>query len=263
MKKWLKLTLGIVGLVIVIIAMTSASNWQANLEMEAPDIIVRMDGDPLISKEEVQDFLRIHQYYLPGMKFENIDYYKIEEELKKKPEILDAKVYTEIGNKWAIDIQQRKPIVRVFNQKGESFYIDELGKCIVSKAYHSSRVLIANGYIYDSPSDIPIDSIINNDSLKTIKSIDNIYRISNYVCNDSFLMSQISQIYLRKDGDFILVPQIGDQIIVLGKADSDEEVKEKFNKLITFYKEGIPYEGWSKYKEINLKFRDQIVCKRR
>jgi cell division protein FtsQ len=77
------------------------------------------------------------------------------------------------------------------------------------------------------------------------------------------LSAQVNQIYLREDGDFILIPQIGDQIIVFGQANSDSEVVEKFEKLITFYKEGIQYEGWDKYSEINLKFNGQIVCKKK
>jgi cell division protein FtsQ len=39
-------------------------------------------------------------------------------------------------------------------------------------------------------------------------------------------------------------------------------VREKFEKLKIFYREAIPYEGWDKYEEINLKFKRQIVCKK-
>ncbi|MFN6085466.1 MAG: hypothetical protein ACK476_11145, partial [Fluviicola sp.] len=64
-------------------------------------------------------------------------------------------------------------------------------------------------------------------------------------------------------GDFILIPQVGGHEIVFGTANSDRDVKEKFEKLKTFYKEGIPYEGWNKYSSINLKYKNQIVGKKR
>jgi cell division protein FtsQ len=63
-------------------------------------------------------------------------------------------------------------------------------------------------------------------------------------------------------GDFVLVPQVGSHTIIFGSARSDEEVKEKMDKLKVFYQEGLPFEGWNKYETINLKFRNQIVCKK-
>jgi cell division protein FtsQ len=38
-------------------------------------------------------------------------------------------------------------------------------------------------------------------------------------------------------------------------------VRDKFEKLKIFYTKGLPYEGWEKYSEINLKYGDQIVGK--
>jgi cell division protein FtsQ len=75
------------------------------------------------------------------------------------------------------------------------------------------------------------------------------------------MKSLVGQIHLKKDGDFVLIPLVGGQKIIFGTAHTDEEVREKFKKLKIFYKEAIPYEGWDKYAEINLKYDRQIVCK--
>jgi cell division protein FtsQ len=56
---------------------------------------------------------------------------------------------------------------------------------------------------------------------------------------------------------------VGDQKIVFGTANTEEEVAEKFSRLTTFYKEAIPFEGWDKYVEISVKYDGQIVCRRR
>jgi cell division protein FtsQ len=76
------------------------------------------------------------------------------------------------------------------------------------------------------------------------------------------MQSLIGQIHLKKNGDFLLIPLVGDQKIIFGSAHSDEEVREKFKKLDIFYKEAIPYEGWNKYDEISLKYENQIVGKK-
>jgi cell division protein FtsQ len=75
------------------------------------------------------------------------------------------------------------------------------------------------------------------------------------------MQSLIGQIHLKKDGDFVLIPIVGGQEIIFGTANTDKEVNEKFRKLKIFYKEAIPYEGWDKYTEINLKYDRQIVGK--
>ena len=119
------------------------------------------------------------------------------------------------------------------------------------------------GEIFDRQKSISVDEIINNDSLISIRKLDDIYRISDYVCNDPLFHSLIGQVHLEKNGDFILVPLVGDQRIVLDTTRSEREVSEKFEKLRIFYKQAIPYEGWNTYKEISLKYEDQIVCKKK
>lgn len=264
MRKWLKIVFGILAFILMIVGIVYAQQMQRQATMNEPEIIIRIkDENSLISKEEVNEYLKINDLFHVGMTFEQIDFDKIERELKNMSQILDVKVYAQIGNDWKINILQKKPIVRIFNSKNKSYYIDEFGSIIKSDVYHSSKVLVANGNITDDKRVFGSNSIINSDSLKTISSLNQIYLISKYVCNNPFLSAQISQVYLREDGDFILVPQIGDQVIVFGTAHSESEIKRKFEKLSTFYKEGIAYEGWDKYKEINLKYSKQIVCKKK
>jgi cell division protein FtsQ len=62
---------------------------------------------------------------------------------------------------------------------------------------------------------------------------------------------------VNKNTEFELVPKVGRHIIVFGDIDNMEK---KFDKLIVFYKEGLNKTGWDKYKIINLKYENQVVC---
>ena len=73
----------------------------------------------------------------------------------------------------------------------------------------------------------------------------------------------IGQIHLQKNGDFVLIPLLGDQKIIFGAAPTPELVQDKFERLKHFYKEALPHEGWNKYKEISVKYEGQIVCRKR
>ena len=178
-------------------------------------------------------------------------------------EVEKVDVFKQMGGNWKISVKVRKPLSRVFNSKGESYYVDRYGNKMSTSANFCARVMIFSGNIPDKKDSINVDDIINNKFLKSSNSLDQIYRISKYVCDDPFLRSLIAQVHRNQWGDFILIPQVGGHEIVFGTANSDQDVKEKFEKLKTFYKEGIPYEGWNKYSSINLKYKNQIVGKKR
>jgi cell division protein FtsQ len=188
---------------------------------------------------------------------------KIEYLISHMPEVKHVKVFKRIGNKWDIQLELRKPIARIFNKFGQSFYLDQDGFLMNRSSLHTARVLVFSGNIKDRFEPNSIFKIINNDSLKSIRNLDDIYRISNYVCNDPILHKMIGQVYRENNGDFVLIPIVGDQKIILGTAQSDAVVKDKFERLLDFYKEAMPFEGWNKYSEISVKYEGQIVCRKR
>jgi cell division protein FtsQ len=99
-----------------------------------------------------------------------------------------------------------------------------------------------------------LDTSIRNSILKDI------YYLVDYINSDSFWAAQIDQIYVDSYDEIDLIPRVGNHIIHLGSAD-DFEVK--LRNLRVFYDKVLPVVGWNKYSNINLAFRDQIVCRRR
>lgn len=264
-NKIVRLSVLVIFLLVIIVLLVKTNADQNAKNMNDPEIIIKVqDGDEnaFLTKNELLVRLHRNGIYKKGMPFEKVDTKKIESYIKNMPEVKSVAVYSSIGNQWTIDILERKVIARIFNQHGETFYLDSDGKTMPISNLHTARVLVATGYIPDKMNSKSVSEIINNDTLKTIQKLDDLYRISYYVCNNPFLQSFVSQIHLEKNGDFVLIPLIDKHKIVFGTAKSTEEVKEKFEKLMIFYKEGIPYEGWNKYEVINLKYQDQIVGKK-
>ena len=177
-------------------------------------------------------------------------------------EVKTVRVYKNIGKSWNIDVELRNPIARIFTLSQKAYYLDDEGYTIGRSSLHTAHVLIFSGFITEIMEKASVKEIINNDSLKSIRKLDDIYRISNYVCNDSLMNALIGQVYLEKNGDFILIPLVGRQTILFGSANSDNAVADKFNRLKVFYKEGMPHEGWGKYNTIIVKYEGQIVCRK-
>lgn len=261
MHKWLNWILIFCVISIITVVLFVANEQQKKKILAVPEISIDVKGENafLTEKELYQRLLR-KGYIFKSQTFNELNVNRIENYIKRMTEVLDAKVYANLGNHWNIDVEIRKPIARIFNQYNENFYLDELGHTIQPSYLYTARVVIVNGYIPDKLGVLTVNKIINNKSLITNYSLDDIYRISKYVCNNPFLNHLIGQIYREKTGDFVLIPRVGDQKIVFGKASSFKEVQVKFRKLAEFYKFGLPFEGWNAYSEINLVYDNQIVC---
>ena len=79
---------------------------------------------------------------------------------------------------------------------------------------------------------------------------------------DKFWRSEIVQIVARSTPsgslELDLIPRSGRFKIRFGRL---EYVAEKFEKLNEFYRHGLPQIGWDKYRMIDVRFSDQVVCK--
>lgn len=262
MKRWLKIALLSVFLVGIGALLIAANNAQKNSSVEQPDIHPHVSGDnAFLSEEEVLSRLKRKGLVYPGQRKGDLLMDSIEHFIAAMPEVKSVTVSSKLGGSWKIELWVRKPIARIQNNFDETYYLDEDGKAMPLSDNYVARVLVVTGDLPDRMSDETYDDIINNDSLISIRKIDDVYRISNYVCNDPLMQSLIGQIHRKSNGDFVLVPIVGGQKIIFGSAYSEGEVADKFKKLKILYKEALPYEGWNKYSEISLKYDKQIVCK--
>lgn len=264
MKAKLKIAAWVTLVVGVIVLLYLMRSYQERQVAKEPEVAISVDDEnAFITAEELKIRLKRYNLMYPGMLVSAINAKVIEDTIRKMPEVETVDVFKQMGGNWKISVKVRKPLARIFNSKGESYYVDRYGNKMSTSANFCARVMVFSGNIPDKKDSLNVDDIINNKFLKSSNSLDQIYRISKYVCDDPFLRSLIAQVHRNQWGDFILIPQVGGHEIVFGTANSDQDVKEKFEKLKTFYKEGIPYEGWNKYSSINLKYKNQIVGKKR
>jgi len=249
------------GTVFLLIA---ANRKIAEQKLESPIIELEVqDGITLLTEEELLNELRVLHLFRDSLPKSEIKIKDIEAYLDGMNEVLKADVYLQLDNNWHIDVKTKRPIARVIANSVDDFYIDNDYELMRLSPYAKPKILAFTGLEQLISSKLGYDEIINNDSLKTICKLDQIYRISSYVCNDAFYNAQIVQVHYTDEEGFVMIPRVGDHKIVFGTAESDQEVVDKFKKLTTFYDEVIPYEGWNKYESINLRFKDQIVAKKK
>lgn len=235
---------------------------QEGLLCTGMDVTVDHDDDLyFLDKLDVEKLIRDSGDPIDGQIKQSVDVTKIEKALNSHAAIANAEVTLTINGELKVHVKQRKPVMRLINANGESYYIDNTGRPMPLSDKYTARVLIANGNIMEPYSgrymynmnDISKDSLVKASSM-----LDELYAMANYINADEFWQAQIQQIYVNKDKEMEIVPMVGDQRIIFGDTVA---MDEKFKKLMTFYQEGLNTTGWwDKYSSINLKFKNQIVC---
>jgi len=83
------------------------------------------------------------------------------------------------------------------------------------------------------------------------------------VGNDSFWGAEVVQIVARTTPggalEVDLVPRSGRHIVRFGRV---EEVERKLDKLLRFYRGGLSRVGWDEFRSIDLRYSDQVVCRK-
>lgn len=244
-------TLFAIGLILTAIdwRMGSKLNEETNIN------ITGADGRMYITEDTVIKIIRRDtRQDLKDMQIGNLNTKSIETALRKNPFVLKAEVYVDGRNHINIDVEQRKPIIRIIDKDDNNYYLDIEGKRVPISNNDVARVPVATG---DFSAYRNSEEKIN---ITERQKQTHIYQIAKYIYEDEFLQPLIEQIDMDQKGDMTLVPKLGHHTILFG---SDERIEEKFRYLKIFYKEALPYHGWEKYSKINLKYAGQVVGTRK
>ena len=179
-----------------------------------------------------------------------IDIAALETALKNNAWIKNAELYFENNNVLHVDIEQRQPIARLFTVNGNSVYLDKNALRLPIKNTATARVVVVTNF----PSDN--DILAQTDSMLLME----VKQITNYINIDTFLNAQIAQVNITTSGKFELIPTIGNHIILLGDA---RNLKEKFDRLFTFYAKAWLQNGINNYEVIDVRFNNQVVATRK
>lgn len=241
--------------------MAFADTRQQKRIVGMPEIDIEVTDHMLfLTKDQVMSRLIDRNMISADKEYSDNDIAAIESEIENMPEVRDVNVYVFVSGSWSIEIELRKPIARIFNQDGSSCYLDEDGYLMPLSETYTARVMTVNGFINETDMGKNVNEIINNDSLKTIEILDDLYAISQYVCSDEFFSAQITHVFVNQYSEFELIPRVGDQRILFG---TSENILGKFKKLEYFYVEGMSRAGWENFDTINIMNRGQAICSKR
>lgn len=186
-----------------------------------------------------------------------IDTRHIENAISQMPEVKKVDVFKTIHGRLQVVVDLRVPIARVFNPNGTSFYLDESGQMMPLSNKYTARILAVNGHVKQAAlrSDKEIPEVSQWDQQRR-----DIHQLASFIQTDSFWKAQIQQLYVDENLEYVLIPRVGNYEIHFGKMN---EIETKFSHLNAFYEQALSGGDWNKYSVINLKYKDQVVCKQK
>jgi cell division protein FtsQ len=169
----------------------------------------------------------------------------LEKALEANQWIKDAQLYIDREDVLHVSVEEREPIARIFTTLGASFYMDSSGHQMPLIEKLSARVPVITGYT--NPKVLSAkDSALLND----------VKHIAQFINSNEFWNAQIGQVDITADRKFELIPVIGDHIIRIGDA---ENLEEKLNNLLLFYKQVMSKTGFNKYSVVDVQFNGQVI----
>ena len=187
---------------------------------------------------------------LKNNKVRDLNFKALEKTLIESDYIADAEIYADYSGNVFADIYQRKPIMRMVNRKQKSFYVDELGHKFPLSYRFAAKVPVFNGYFDEAESYEALESEEAWQALEMAKQI----RAS------ALLKSVVGQVYLDKNGAVFIFSRIGKHKVELGHL--NQSLNGQLDKLSVFYKEINRTGKWSDFKNVNLKYDNQIIIKK-
>lgn len=227
-----------------------------------PEIhIDKSNGHDFVTEELVLEKMSDMGYSFNNQLMGDIEIDRIEKSLLDMPGVKNAEVFKYNSGVVQIDITQRKPIARVIMKGGLiSFYLDEKGEKMPLSDNYVAKVPVFNGEIKEARNRNSVSELYENDSLKAISVLDDIYEVAQLLEANEFMRAQIVQVYINQDNEMEMIPRVGNHRILFGDS-KDADIK--FKKMTRFYTEVINPKELNLYDTLNIKYINQIICSKR
>jgi cell division protein FtsQ len=178
-----------------------------------------------------------------GVPLRDINLSAVERALADMPHVARAEAWFGPSQRLCVLVEQRRPLLRVMHNQGVSYYLDIHGEKMPSTRTFTARVPVLTG-LEEADGEL----------------LGEAYGLAKLIHEDPFLAALVEQIHRAEDGEYVLVPKVGDHLIRFGGVDDGPE---KFRKLRALYSEGLHHTGWDVYSTLDLRYRDLVYGTRR
>jgi len=213
-----------------------------------------------ISTKEIENLVYKEFDSITGKLMDSLNIEQIERKLEENPYIKSVHVYTTVHGSLSIEVEREEALIRIINKKNENYYLSRSGKALPLSKKFIPHVIIASGNIKENYHTIKDNHKLNfSPTTENINDLASLSYLAKALEQNNFLKDHIKQIYIGKEGEIELIPDDGKFTILLGDVN---DLDIKFENLFAFYQAGLPKVGSDNISVVNLKYKNQVVCRK-
>lgn len=241
MKKlnWHNIRLVIILFVMVFLYSFSSNRSKNRIVKEVNISFAAGQENLFITHEMVNNLLIQNLGSLSNIKKDKVDLNTLETVLDDHEMIEKAEVFSTIDGSLSAHIIQKTPIVRYLSGNA-TYYLDNKGDKMPLSENFSARVPLVAGNFVD-------------------KNKAGYMELFNEIEEDNFLKKDITGIKILPSGSVVLTNRNYDYKIIFG---NPVQIDKKLKNYKAFYQHAIKDTLIKNYKEVNLMFTEQVVCKK-
>lgn len=245
--KILRNILFLLSVPLIISAFVFARVGQKGKVCKGLDIAIQNPEVSFITKKDVVGMIEAQGIMADETLVDEINLQDIEKTFADNKWIKSSNAFMGSDQVLHLHIEQKEPKVRIVEKDSTdyAYYLDEYANPIPLSSQYSPRLpIVTTSEIGFSRSELSLKS--------------DLVTLASYIQKDTFWNAAISQIDIDDKGQIVLIPVLGTQTILFGNI---EDMANKFDRLLLFYKHSVHRVDWTKYDELDVRFSGQVICR--
>ncbi len=246
-RKVLRFLLTVASVVGLVVAVSSAARRQEKQHLQALDVrITNSDAVGFVGEKDLKELLFTRRHIQPtALALGDMDVRRMESIAVSNPWIESAQVYIDHQRVLHVQATQRVPFVRIFENSGDSYYLDTALK----------QLPLSSDYVHYAPVVTGVPHMLDSSAKKAIQA--QIVYVVDKLSADPFWKQGVEEIVVRPDGEFELIPVLGNHRALLGDTSA---LDTKLRTLFLFYRNVLNRIGWDRYTLLDARYNGQVVA---
>ncbi len=218
-------------LVITIILGSYFDELYGNEKVRATQVYIYPMDKTFIMPDEIVRMMSVNENII-----KQIDIDSLERVLEQNGYIDNAEVYKDLNGRLVAEVEQYKPVARFIGQT--SYYLDENGNRKPLSKHYTEKVVLVYGHINTGQKNAVVDLI-------------------KQIHHDKFLNEIVTEIHINGGNVWLKTDRLPAEINI----DLTEDIQSQLYKLKAIYSYLVRKQLTKKYRQIDLQFENQAVCK--
>lgn len=161
----------------------------------------------------------------------DLDLTRIEALLEQDSRIENVEVFINKENTLKVEVEIRRPFVRIMADNGDQFYLDAKGVRVSTVKNQAIRVPVVTGNV---------DEFTVNWKENKKHNLNEVFTMAKALYKDDFLYALVEQIDIDANNELTLIPKVGPKLFI----GDTSKLSQKLLNLKSGYKHILNREGW-------------------